>query len=281
MRGFRLASFAESLPVEDYAAADKAANKMAKELAKTIEAMRKKIVIDPLTGQPYDVALEYNPTEHLNAAFENGVELGISKLPSASAASIEAMFNILNPRAIQWIDTHAASMVVGINQQQVEALRTILRLGFLHGYAPPQMAMEIRKYVGLTPQYATALFNYQKGLIEQGKSASAVEKLVEKYRKRLVATRATTIARTETIRAANMGQQMSWQSATAAGLITTKAERMWIVTRDDRTCKSICVPMRSQKRGLDQAFMSGKGYEVMTPPAHPRCRCAMGLVFPD
>ena len=37
--------------------------------------------------------------------------------------------------------------------------------------------------------------------------------------------------------------------------------------------------MDGQEVGLSEPFLTGEGEEVMYPPAHPNCRCSIGLVF--
>jgi hypothetical protein len=50
--------------------------------------------------------------------------------------------------------------------------------------------------------------------------------------------RAELIARTETMRASNEGQQEAWDQAVEEGLLTGNEQQEWIVTPDDRLCPS-------------------------------------------
>lgn len=80
-----------------------------------------------------------------------------------------------------------------------------------------------------------------------------------------------------TIRAANLGQQLLWRQAATQGLLLAeRVRRSWIVTPDDKLCP-LCRPLHEQTVPLDQPFMTARG-PVMTPPLHPRCRCALALV---
>ncbi len=87
------------------------------------------------------------------------------------------------------------------------------------------------------------------------------------------ARRALTIARTETIRASNMGQQELWRAQRNGGRLTGHEQREWIVTPDDRLCPQ-CAAMEGALAPFDQAFSNG----VMVPPLHPNCRCTIALV---
>ena len=109
------------------------------------------------------------------------------------------------------------------------------------------------------------------------KQTIAAERKVERYSKKTLRRRAITIARTETIRAANTGQHLLWKEAQNLGLLLNM-QRQWILTPDDLLCESPCPQMAQQIVGIDQPFITPNGVEVMTPPAHPNCRCATGLV---
>ena len=113
---------------------------------------------------------------------------------------------------------------------------------------------------------------------------------------RLIRFRAETIARTETIRAANMGQQLVWDEALDSNLLPETAEKVWMATGDDRTCP-ICAVLDGQTIGIRGDFAitrratsftrDGDTFRVgntaalktpttsRTPPAHPRCRCTI------
>lgn len=76
--------------------------------------------------------------------------------------------------------------------------------------------------------------------------------------------RALTIARTETIRAFNGGMWLAYQEG---GVVVTKR---WIDGQAG-ACE-ICIGLHGEEVPLNKNFSIG----VMFPPAHPRCRCAVG-----
>lgn len=84
--------------------------------------------------------------------------------------------------------------------------------------------------------------------------------------------RAERIARTETMRASNEGLLESWRQALDEELIEGDLKKEWITTPDDRLCP-VCEPLDGEQVGVDETFSVG----VVTPPAHPNCRCTMGL----
>lgn len=85
-----------------------------------------------------------------------------------------------------------------------------------------------------------------------------------------------TIARTETLTASNQGQQGLWQEAKRQGLLNPETtRRVWLVTNDDRLDTEICEPLDGEETTLDTPFPGG----IMSPPAHPSCRCSLALKF--
>ena len=87
--------------------------------------------------------------------------------------------------------------------------------------------------------------------------------------------RAETIARTEVMKAANEGQLSAWTQAEEEGLLTGNEQKEWITTPDDRLCP-ICEPMDGVTVPLDEDF-DVDGDQIDGPPAHPNCRCTLGL----
>ena len=189
-------------------------------------------------------------------------------------------FNMLNPRAVDWLSVNSATLVTGVTDNTIDAIRHILRRSFVDGIPPRDAATLIKQVVGLLPKHATAVYNYRQELIANGTQPMRLERLTSKYADRLLTYRAEMIARTETIRAASMGQHEGWRQAVEDGLLDEKrVRRRWIVTLDDRLSKHRCAPMRGQERKLEEEFTTGLGKKVLTPPAGPHCRCAVGLVF--
>lgn len=222
-------------------------------------------------------------------------------------ATFMARFDLKNPLAVDWIKQNGADLVVQIASDLRIALRDVIARGFQQGNTVAEMAREIQKFIPLTAQGMTALQNFEaalnartnwtnlpadlvaqmrraglsdsviQGMIGKGPiSQQRIDQLVERYRTRLIRDRAETIARTETIRASNMGQQALWQQAVENGTLDGETlMRVWIVTPDDRLCPW-CSGLGGVTVGLNEAFESGIG-SVLTPPLHPKCRCTVGL----
>lgn len=231
------------------------------------------------SGLVYDLVRELDRvlTERgqpvLLAAFVQGATIASDRLP---VASVGLTFNLVNQRAVDWAARQSSTMVTLVGDETRRAIRTIITRAARDGLSPAQVAREIRALIGLTERDALAVGNLQTALLEDGRKPEQVERMVARYANRLLRWRAETIARTEIMTAANRGQEALWSQAVADGLLVeTDWERVWLTAQDERTCK-VCRPLdRKRAPMLGGTFPGG----IAGPPAHPRCRCAAGLVL--
>ncbi len=187
---------------------------------------------------------------------------------TADSMGISLSFDLLNPRTAIFARTRAASLIVEITLEQQELVRQAIFRGVIEGRGARDVARSVRSVVGLHERYATAVDNFRIRLVAQGNPNA--NKLADQYAKRLLKSRAETIARTEMIRASNVGQREAWRAAQAEGLIDAEgAEREWIAAPD--VPNDICAQLDGTTVGFDEEF------DIGDPPAHPRCRCAVGL----
>jgi hypothetical protein len=123
-------------------------------------------------------------------------------------------------------------------------------------------------------------FRYDKMLkrsMVQGKplTPAQIDKMVDAYARKYRKYRAETIARTESMRALNIGMQEAWRQAVwEHKVVEGLVRRYWKVAHDERTC-SVCMPvpdMNKQGVGLAVPFSTPNG-AVFLPPLHPDCRC--------
>ena len=172
-----------------------------------------------------------------------------------------------NPHAVLIANRQAARFVTRVGEETRTAIRAAIVEGVRGGASPAQVAKQIQVVVGLTERQTRAVENLRR--------KGATEAQVARYAKKLLKQRATTIARTETIAAANAGQQAAWQDAQRQGLLPRDIKRTWITTKDDRLCDH-CRAVGGQVVGIDEPFRTPLG-AVMNPPLHPNCRCAIAL----
>jgi hypothetical protein len=205
-----------------------------------------------------------------------------------SATKVGMVFDATNPAAVAWVKGHAAELVSSISDEVREALRQTLRESFVKQFPPAQTAGLLRSVVGLTPERAAQVRGLQERIMANaGKTVWAGDKKIrvpekvtkefargkaDAFAQRLLSDRAKSIARTETIRISNAGQQSLWLQAREKGLLTADDVREWLVTPDDRLCES-CAAMGGMRAELNGTFEGdGEG-----PPLHPMCRCAQVL----
>lgn len=182
-------------------------------------------------------------------------------------------FDLLNPRAVEFINQHTGELITQITEESRQAIRAIIRQAFEEGGHPYQQARKIIQHIGLTERQSRAVENFRRRQLEAGVSRTEADRRAEAYAKRLLRDRAENIARTETMMASNEGQREAWRQATEQGLIDeAEMEREWIVTPDDRLCP-ICLVMDGKRAPIGGTYENGSG----GPPLHPRCRCAEGL----
>lgn len=203
------------------------------------------------------------------------------------SGSLESILAKPYPEAATWAYEEAGKLIVEITSTTRQVVSMLVTRSQLEGWPPPRLAAEIRRHVGLHSRYSNAVLTYQRGLVAQGLPGGRIAELVTGYAERLKDARAMLIARTETLAAANHGQQMLWQQAYREGFLDPRyVRRKWVVTRDDKLCER-CAQMATEERtyaGLFEPFagvnkVAGQWIEqpVMTPPLHPGCRCAMVL----
>ena len=155
-----------------------------------------------------------------------------------AAAPIGMKFDVTNPAAVEWISSHAGELITSISESTREDIVDLVEAAFTEQFDVDDLTDRISDLIGDD-------------------------------------ARAEVIARTETMRASNEGQSQLWDQAVEVGLLTGNEHQIWITTPDDRLCP-ICEPMDGETTGLDGTF-TVDGEEIEGPPAHPNCRCTIGL----
>ncbi|CDH46954.1 hypothetical protein [Candidatus Contendibacter odensensis] len=114
-------------------------------------------------------------------------------------------------------------------------------------------------------------------------STAKIDQMVAAYTRKYLRYRSEMIARTEALRASNVGIHQAWKQAAAQGLVQEDLLRKrWLLALgSDRTCKH-CRPMPKLNAGeegygigVDDRFQTVKGDTVVRPPLHPACRCSV------
>jgi SPP1 gp7 family putative phage head morphogenesis protein len=241
--------------------------------------------------------VETSLRDAVQQVYQEATEAALAALPKA--ISLGMSFDLMNQRSVDFIRGYTFHLIHGISEEARQTVRQTLLRAFQEGGHPFQQARAIRDSIGLSPRQERAVANYRSALVNrsgialqrqlrdrrfdptvenaiQTDSALApaqVDRLVQRYQERYVDHRAKTIARTETIRAANHGQREVWRQAQEQDLIKPQTtERVWIVSGDSDTCDE-CDSYDGETVDVDDEFPDGD------PPLHPNCRCTTALQF--
>ncbi len=228
---------------------------------------------------------------------------GTASATILNKAGFPLQFNAVHPNVVLFARDHAATLAVGMTADVREAVRTVVALGAQQGLTVVQQARAIREVVGLPPNWAGAPLKLGDAIrngdisgatrrrlsattkqeirsrIKRGTVNQAfIEKMEARYAASLTNRRALNIARTETLRSANFGQQESWVQAKEQGVISPDSRRFWIVTPDDRLSPEHAqIPaLNPVGRGIEEDFDTPDG-PFLFPPSRTNCRCGIGL----
>lgn len=269
-----------------YWLADRMAPTLRRQFLGAVHKVRASVTVDMIWQRRIDEAIqrmreELNPTvSTLAHVFGNAEERATHEL----GARIGARFDIINPLAVEAAWDKSSLLIRQITEETRRAIQRVTATAIVEGIPPREAARIIKPMIGLTSRQAQAVMNYRGMLLGAGMPIEKVVQLSARYADRKLSERATTIARTEGIRAANDGQQSAWEQAASQGLIDTgRTRRVWIAAEDERVCP-ICGALDETDAAMTGYFglklkRRVAGTVVFSPPAHPRCRCTMVLRF--
>lgn len=194
------------------------------------------------------------------------------------------------PNVVSWISSCGSAFVTAVTEEQRKAINALLVKRVTDKYTVDELTRAIRPCVGLTEGQTKANIRYYNSIREKlakdhprMKKESIERKAREaqlKYAERQHRQRAYTIAHTEMAFAFNKGMDETVRQAQAKGLMG-KVEKKWCTANVD-AC-AICKDLEAAgQTGMDEEFgFPGKilfpGHKL-TPPAHPRCRCAVQYI---
>lgn len=215
-----------------------------------------------------DRALGEAYREMVASTFPTAGQIALERIGLSSAVS----FEIDNPYAIQYARTASAGLLSYLGAETQVEIRSIVGRGFRTQSTVKEMARDIRSQVGVQSRHLQTLERMRADGASEGQIAQRAAKL-RRYR-------AENIARTETITAFARGTQASWRAASDQGLLDGEDVRQrWIASPGSiRTCL-VCRSLHRKTARLGGGWLHPRtGRSIPGPPAHPSCRCAVGLV---
>jgi hypothetical protein len=284
-------------------AADRAEPKLRRAILEALEALQgttadiERLVatgrLDPIM---HAVERTFLPRDLIGDIFDAYADAAVATART-TAVEMRIAFNEPNRRAIQWAEQNAANLIKGPRVDKA-AIRRLVTNATEQGIHPRITARQIQRNLPLMPQHQKSINRQWLKMLEDGLDPAHIDKVVGRRADKLIRYRARVIARTEALKAANMGQQLAWETASDLGLIPAGTKKIWVATGDDRTC-TICAVMDGQTVSMTGNYSvtrqatgfvrSGSDFRVSgtkpiakphtskTPPAHPQCRCTMIL----
>ena len=229
-------------------------------------------------------------SEKMHPVWQKAMIGGSQGQPIMDAFSEEFVFDLNTPSVLSWINERGAEFITSVTEEQKKAIKAMLTQHVNGMYTVDELSRVIRPCIGLTESQAKAnlrYYNNVKGkLLEQHpkmKPESARKKAREaavKYAEKQHRQRAFDIAQTEMAFAYNKGADEGIRQAQSKNLLGVM-EKRWSTSGDSNVC-SICRALDGTQIEMDAEFdFKGKvlfAGQKQTPPAHPRCACAVQYI---
>jgi methylphosphotriester-DNA--protein-cysteine methyltransferase len=185
----------------------------------------------------------------------------------SSALTTTVSYDQVNLRAVERVRQNRLRLIQEFTQTARNSVRESLIAGVTRGANPREIARDFRAAVGMTQRQVQTVENFRRLLTtarmdnlpsrnalgralrdrrfdptilrairdNEPLSAGQVDRMVGRYRERLIARRAETIGRTEALRAVHEGADEMYRQAIDAGQIQAdQLSRTWLTARDER-----------------------------------------------
>lgn len=228
--------------------------------------------------------------EKMTPLWQDAIEAGTKGQPVMDALTEMYVYEPTADGVISWIKNRGASFVTNSTDEQRKAIASLLLKTVDEEYSVDELARLIRPCIGLTKDQTSACVKYYENIKAalkekhpKMKASSVQEKAREatvKYASKLHRQRAFVIAQTELSFAYNRGADEAIRQAQAQNLLG-EMEKRWSTSGDNNVC-SICAALEGVQIGMNETFnfpgrILYEGHKL-TPPAHPRCGCAVEYI---
>lgn len=190
-------------------------------------------------------------------------------------ADLLSRFDIDNDHSQAWIADQSERLTEQFGKGAGKVIQSVISNGMLDGVPPLEMARQLKPQLGLTQRDSDAVDRRYQSSLDAGVPRGRALAMREAYAEDLLSQRAERVARTETIAAEAAGQQSAWKQAMGDGLLSSDSQKVWIATSVG-AC-GICAELDGQVVGINEPFITSDGVELDHPPAHPNCRCSVGM----
>jgi len=249
-----------------------------------------------------------------NTVSRGALEAALTGMRTAVAdvpfTQLETVFSVTNPKTVGFLNQYEMQLIRQLADDSLSSVRRAILDGVSAGRNPLDVARDVRRFIGLTDTQTQAVQNFRRLLENQDRDVLAralrdkrfdptvrawldgdldlkpeqVDRMVDRYTDRYLKYRSETIARTEAIRATQVGNHQIWQQAVDSGQFQAmEVRRSWIYTHDGRARDAhIAIPsMNPDGVGLNEPFQTPLG--PLMYPGDPagvaantiNCRCAV------
>ena len=198
----------------------------------------------------------------LQTAMEESGRLVVEILPSGSITipGYTPSVQFTNPYAVQAVQEYSFNLIRELSNETRDAVRLAVTTAVSQGRPPAAIARDYKQTIGLTVQQEKSVQNYRRYLETLDRQAlqrqsrdkrsdstverairdekplpkAQVDKLVAAFRRKREAERSLTIARTESMSAMDLGQDMALEQSKQDGALVNDLTQDWNVTRDGR-----------------------------------------------
>lgn len=219
-------------------------------------------------------------------------------IPGVPAKTVGVAFDYLNPRVVDAVRQLDSKMMQTLATDTRQTVRDIIQKGLESGAGPRQTARALRDVLALSPKQLAAVENYRDALVagDKGKALgyelrdkrfdgitkrgaltpAQVDKMQAAYRVRMVAFNAETNARTATLDAFKLGQELSWKDAKDKGLLGERdvLVKQWKGVMDARE-REEHIAMEGETVPMDERYSNG---EMIPGESTYNCRC-LSIVY--
>lgn len=258
----------------------------------TYKELRQAVIDGTLTEETFrEWSNDYSilVQERLKFMWDNALAAGSTSQPLVEELA-GYTFSSQTPAIMAWIQQRGAELVTATSTEQKEAIKALLAQSVREHHSVDELARLIRPCIGLTEPQAKANLKYYDNIVSSLKKqhpkmkAETVQRrareAASKYAEKQHRQRALTIAQTEMATSYNKGADEGIRQAQEQNLIGTVVKR-WCTSGDDDVCE-ICRFLEGREISMDSSFSMVKGWinsgGNLTPPAHPRCACAIEYI---
>jgi hypothetical protein len=228
-------------------------------------------------GDPVDVVLNRVTIDTSRLDEISRKALGsAARLSGRVVSGIQPQFNVTNPTVVSLARQMSIQLSTNISAGAKDSIRKIITEALEGNITSAEAARKIRRHVGLLPSHAEAVDRYLNKMLADGVKKSVAQKRADEYAKRLLNSRANTIARTEIANAIGRGQVQMWRQMRDDGYIPPSTKMVWVTASDEKVC-DICGPMNGAEADIYGTWDFGAGPVEYPQAAHPNCRCTSVL----